>query len=417
MQKERQTNPQPLVTKTNPIMSSSAANAATAQMKVLSTPSQWDDWMDQTSTFMEQNGLWKFMNIERVLGADEHLPNEPIEPIMPELDEIAAARAASPRTTTQEHVLTRADYFRTMAATYDSFARKKEKAIKYFNTYVDARWQHVMRGCPTLHSTMRSLEQHIAPKLETRRNALRNKHQMLQRGKPANVSMTTHLYQWSLLERRMEAYDMADRHALQYGFSRSIAAYNESVYNMIRSAGDIARDELPPLATMIQIVRAEVTARNLPDSTEAGRTANATYQDTSDTTTGDQRPSPSTDNSNSEKRESSTAREKKNPKNKREKRGGCGFVTKKPIHKQCASLQECDVANGQLWPDEQDRTAEWKKALKSYKQYCKDNKSFCERSANTFKNPAAIEVWQQHHCDDWLRLGVDISWQGDDVPG
>ena len=109
---------------------------------------------------------------------------------------------------------------------------------------------------------------------------------------------------------------------------------------------------LPPLNAMIKIVRTEMSVRALSDSERSakpGRAAHATFQDNDDGS-GEEKP-----------KQESSAR-KKNPKNKREK-WGCGFVTKKPADKQCPSHQECDVANGQLWPDEQDRTADWKKAL------------------------------------------------------
>ena len=102
-------------------------------------------------------------------------------------------------------------------------------------------------------------------------------------------------------------------------------------------------------------------------------------------------------NNNSGKRESSTARGKKKSQNKRGKRGGRGFATKKPADKfqQCLSVRKCNLANAQLWPEESERSADWLKALRNYKQYCKENKVFCERSATTFKNPAASEVWKQ----------------------
>ena len=378
--------------------------------KTLSRSEQWDDWIDQTRLYMEQLELWRFMDTERVFGLGESRPKEPTEPLLPSYDEALEARCAETPTDAQKKILYRLELHKTFGATYDSFLKRKEKAIKYLTTYVDARWQHVLSGCSTLLEKMQALEENVAPKLETRKNTLRLKFASMQKGKPSNTSMITHLHQWSLLDRRMKTYDMPERHSLPYAFSRSIAAYHEGIYNMIRAAGDIARDELPPLNTMIQIVRTEISARSLNDNERQGgstksRSANATYQDNDDANADDDEnpspPSPSTtENKNSGKRESSTAREKKKSKNKRDNRGGCGFVTKKPTDKQCASLQDCDVANGQLWPDEQDRTAEWKKALKNYKQYCKENKSFCERSANTFKNPAAIEVWQQHHGGD-----------------
>ena len=373
--------------------------------KTLSRSEQWDDWIDQTRLYMEQLELWRFMDTERVFGLGESRPKEPTEPLLPSYDEALEARCAETPTDAQKKILYRLELHKTFGATYDSFLKRKEKAIKYLTTYVDARWQHVLSGCSTLLEKMQALEENVAPKLETRKNTLRLKFASMQKGKPSNTSMITHLHQWSLLDRRMKTYDMPERHSLPYAFSRSIAAYHEGIYNMIRAAGDIARDELPPLNTMIQIVRTEISARSLNDNERQGgstksRSANATYQDNDDANADDdENPSPpsTTENKNSGKRGSSTAREKKKSKNKRDNRGGCGFVTKKPTDKQCASLQDCDVANGQLWPDEQDRTAEWKKALKNYKQYCKENKSFCERSANTFKNPAAIEVWQQHH--------------------
>ena len=77
-----------------------------------------------------------------------------------------------------------------------------------------------------------ALENSIASKLETRKNIVRLKFASMQKGKPSNVSMVTHLHQWSFLDRRMSTYGMPERHSLPYAFSRAIAAYHDGIYKI-----------------------------------------------------------------------------------------------------------------------------------------------------------------------------------------
>ena len=81
---------------------------------------------------------------------------------------------------------------------------------------------------------------------------------------------------------------------------------------MVRAAGGIARDQLPPLNTMIQIVRTEVGARSLENDRQGGksRSVNATFQDNGDAKDADPP-------SFSEKRLSATSA-KRRSKNRRE---------------------------------------------------------------------------------------------------
>ena len=155
--------------------------------KTLSRSEQWDDWIDQTRLYMEQLELWRFMDTERVFGLGESRPKEPTEPLLPSYDEALEARCAETPTDAQKKILYRLELHKTFGATYDSFLKRKEKAIKYLTTYVDARWQHVLSGCSTLLEKMQALEENVAPKLETRKNTLRLKFASMQKGKPSNI--------------------------------------------------------------------------------------------------------------------------------------------------------------------------------------------------------------------------------------
>ena len=71
----------------------------------------------------------------------------------------------------QQDVLTQLKLHRYYTPIYEAFVKKKERAIKYFTTYVDPRWQYVLSGRPTLHDKISALEANVAPSHESRRNA------------------------------------------------------------------------------------------------------------------------------------------------------------------------------------------------------------------------------------------------------
>ena len=339
--------------------------------KVLLRQEQWDDWLDQTRSHMVQLGVWEYMDIEHQAGAPP-IP-EPLRPIPPTVMECIDAKAAVIPDVRQKAVLDLMDLCKFFQTLHSDFATSKEKAIKYLGTHVDSRWQYILSKQPTLLGKMQTLQRSVAPSMESRRNALRIKYTALQGGKLPNTSMSTHLYQWELLERRMSAYNMPECAALKFAFTRSIAQFHEGIYNMLRSAGNISLDELPELDTMIEIVRTEMGVRAMPDIDRPGATkghsaaAYATFQDNDDAAT----------------------------KTRKGKGRGCGFITKKPADKECAFWKQCNVINAELWPREIDRDAGWKTAMENYKRHCWDNKSFCDRAANHFKNPAAAEVWAE----------------------
>ena len=366
-------------------MSSNSTSPASANAyKVFNRPDQWDDWLDQTKWFMQQQDLWEYMDPEL-----DTRPAEPQRPTLPSMDECIDAKEAAEPTPEQRRINRRIDFHRLFLPEYQEFSKKRDKANKYFTTYVDIKWQHYLADRPTLHSKLKALEKHVAPCEESRINALRTKFISLQKGKSPTISMSTYLHTWQLLERRMVAYRMSERSSMKHAFAKAIAIGNPSIYNLLRAAGDITANILPPLEAMIEIVRHELTVET---ERKSDRTVNATYQDNVD----------DDDAAGGRSKEGgggSGGRKgggKKKNKEKQEKRG-CGFVTKKPDNKQCASLSECDVANAQLWPEEADRTAEWEKALESYKLYCRNNQDFCDKAANTFQNPAAVEVWEKYH--------------------
>ena len=366
-------------------MSSNSTSPASANAyKVFNRPDQWDDWLDQTKWFMQQQDLWEYMDPEL-----DTRPAEPQRPTLPSMDECIDAKEAAEPTPEQRRINRRIDFHRLFLPEYQEFSKKRDKANKYFTTYVDIKWQHYLADRPTLHSKLKALEKHVAPCEESRVNALRTKFISLQKGKSPTISMSTYLHTWQLLERRMVAYRMSERSSMKHAFAKAIAIGNPSIYNLLRAAGDITANILPPLEAMIEIVRHELTVET---ERKSDRTVNATYQDNVD----------DDDSAGGRSKEGgggSGGRKgggKKKNKEKQEKRG-CGFVTKKPDNKQCASLSECDVANAQLWPEEADRTVEWEKALESYKLYCRNNQDFCDKAANTFQNPAAVEVWEKYH--------------------
>ena len=357
-------------------MSNESTSGATATpapfnntFKVFHRPDQWDDWLDQTRWFMQQQEVWEYMNPE----VNER-PAEPQRPILPPIEKSIEAREAAEPTLEQRNIIRRIDLHCVYLPEFQEFSKKRDKANKYFTAYVDLKWHHYLADRPTLHSKLNALEQHVAPCEEARINALRTKFHHLQKGKPTTTSMSTYLFSWQLLERRMTAYQMSERGSLKHAFAKAINVNYPHVYNLLRSAGDITSKLLPPLDAMIEIVRHELTVEQ---ERKPARTANATYQDGDDEKTA---------------KKGGGGGKKKREKQKR----GCGYITKKSDAEQCSTLRDCNVVNGSLWPEESDRTTAWKKAVGCYKQYCRDNRDFCERSANSFKNPAAIEVWEKH---------------------
>ena len=370
-------------------MSSNSTSPASANAyKVFNRPDQWDDWLDQTKWFMQQQDLWEYMDPEL-----DTRPAEPQRPTLPSMDECIDAKEAAEPTPEQRRINRRIDFHRLFLPEYQEFSKKRDKANKYFTTYVDIKWQHYLADRPTLHSKLKALEKHVAPCEESRINALRTKFISLQKGKSPTISMSTYLHTWQLLERRMVAYRMSERSSMKHAFAKAIAIGHPSIYNLLRAAGDITANILPPLEAMIEIVRHELTVET---ERKPGRAANATFQDNGDDDDSAGGKSKKGGGGGGGGGSGEGAGKKKKRGDKREKRG-CGFVTKKPDAEQCPSLSDCNVANAKLWPEEEDRTASWRRALDHYKQYCRKNHGFCDKAANTFSNPAAIEVWKTHH--------------------
>ena len=148
-------------------MSSNSTSPASANAyKVFNRPDQWDDWLDQTKWFMQQQDLWEYMDPEL-----DTRPAEPQRPTLPSMDECIDAKEAAEPTPEQRRINRRIDFHRLFLPEYQEFSKKRDKANKYFTTYVDIKWQHYLADRPTLHSKLKALEKHVAPCEESCKSA------------------------------------------------------------------------------------------------------------------------------------------------------------------------------------------------------------------------------------------------------
>ena len=92
------------------------------------------------------------------------------------------------------------NFHRLFVPEYEEFGKKRDKANKYFTTYVDIKWQRYLADRPILHSKLKALEKHVAPCEEFRINVLRTKFEMIYVSRLYTLALLNHLTRENGLE-------------------------------------------------------------------------------------------------------------------------------------------------------------------------------------------------------------------------